>query len=369
MASAGVKYVYGRESASEYGETLAGVRAKSPTHQFTFPLSAYDQDHKLYPEVDHGPLAPAGSEDKLVQAYNFRLILTKDPANRIPFPRPQHYNPKQFALLTRYLQEFEKNVGRPPVLHDVAAPVLIPNDKADFNNRGPFSTDYIGHSWKYPDASYKEKERIWQEHLEYTQELLYFLSHDVSVPSTVQQELNQWGLPKDEFLDTGHWPNQLYIREARRMIGTYVMRQSDLQTERTKPDSIGMGSYNSDSHHVQRVAQADGTVTNEGCVEVPVEPYEIPYRVMVPQRSEVQNLLVPVSLSATHTAYSSVRMEPQYMILGQAAGVAASLAVKGNTALQDISIEAMQENLHRHNAVLHLSDASQIAQPSDPHQK
>ena len=235
-------------------------------------------------------------------------------------------------------------------------PISIRNHKADFNNNGPISTDYIGHSWTYPEASYAEKAKIWQEHLLYTESLMYFLSHDGSVPSSLREELNEWGLPKDEFADTDHWPRQLYIREGRRMVGAYVMRQSDLQTERTKDDSIGMGSYNSDSHNIQRVAMPDGSVRNEGNVEVPVEPYEIAYRSITPKREQVLNLLVPVCLSASHAAYSSVRMEPQYMIIGQAAGVAAALAVQGHSAMQDVSIPMLQQRLHKQGAVLHLSD-------------
>lgn len=363
MAQAGVSYTWGRESSQEYGESLAGVRAHTPKHQFTWPLSAYDAQHHLYPEVDPGPLAPAGSGDKKVQAYNYRLILTNNPADRISFPRPKDYDPAKFALLVQYLAEFQQHRGRAPQLKDFFNPVPIPNHKADFNNNGPISTDYIGHSWKYPEASFAEKKAIAQAHMLYTQSLVYFLSHDKSVPEAMRAEMNQWGLPKDEFADTGHWPRQLYIREARRMLGAYVIRQSDLQTERTKSDSIGMGSYNSDSHNIQRVAMPDGTVQNEGDVQVPVQPYEIPYRSITPRRSEVENLLVPVCLSATHTAYSSVRMEPQYMIIGQAAGTAAALAVHSHAAVQDISIAELQRELKDAKAILHLQDQYQTSTP------
>ncbi len=356
MAQSGVSYTWGRESSKEYGEDLAGVRENTPKHQFGWPLSAYDSHHRLLPEIDAGPLAPPGSGDKKVQSYNFRLILTTDPANRLPFPRPKDYDRSRFALLERYLHEFPQHTGRAPHLQDFFNPVMIPNHKADFNNNGPVSTDYIGHSWKYPEASYAEKAAIGQEHLLYTQSFVYFLSHDASVPASLRAEVNEWGLPKDEFADTDHWPNQLYIREGRRMIGAYVMRQSDLQTERTKADSIGMGSYNSDSHNIQRVAMPDGTVQNEGDVQVPVQPYEIAYRSITPKQAESQNLLVPVCLSATHAAYSSVRMESQYMIIGQAAGVAAALAVRNRTSIQGISIPALQQKLLEHGAVLHLSE-------------
>jgi hypothetical protein len=356
MAQAGVRYKVGRESAAEYGEDLAGVVVHSAGHQFSWPVSAYDERHRLLPEIDPGPLAAAGSGDNKVQAYNFRVILTRDPPNRLPFPRPERYDPAKFALLTRYLTEFTEHNGRDPALHDLTIAVPIPDQKADFNNNGPVSTDYIGRSWKYPDGSNAEKKAIWNDHLNYTESFFYFLSHEQSVPESLRKEVNEWGLPKDEFEDTGHWPNQLYIREGRRMLGVYVMQQKDLQRERTKPDSIGMGSYNSDSHNIQRVAKADGTVTNEGDVQVPVQPYEIPYRVLLPKGDQMENLLVPVCFSATHVAYSSLRMEPQYMIMGQAAGIVASLAVHAEVPVQKVDIDQLQAKLHAQKAVLHLRD-------------
>lgn len=352
MAQAHVSYTVGREPASRYSENLAGVRDHTPGHQFHWPVSAYDSHHHLLPEISPGPLAAPGSGDKNEQAYNFRMILTNDPANRLPFPRPAGYNRADFALLARYIASFPAHLGREATLHDITNPVLIPNHKADFNNNGPFSTDFIGHSKKYPDDSYAQRAVLWRQHLLYTESFMYFVSHDPSVPASLRAEVNTWGLPKDEFADTAHWPNQLYIREGRRMIGAYVMRQSDLQTDLLKPDSIGMGSYNSDSHNEQRVAMPDGTVQNEGDVEVGVKPYEIPYRVITPQRVQATNLLVPVCLSASHAAYSSVRMEPQYMIIGQAAGDAAALAVHGQLAVQDVPIDRLQQILRSQHAIL-----------------
>jgi hypothetical protein len=356
MAETKITYVWGRESAQEYGEGLGGVRAVTPMHQFGWPMSSRDKNGNLYPEVDPGPLAAPGSADKKVQSYNFRMILTRDPQDRLPFPKPEGYDRSRFALLEEYLREFQPHRGRPPVLKDFFNPVPIPNEKADFNNNGPISTDYIGHSWKYPEASYAEKAAIWKDHLLYTQSLVYFLSQDASVPSSLRDEMNQWGLPRDEFVDTDHWPNQLYIREGRRMLGEYVMRQSDLEVDRAKPDSIGMGSYNSDSHNVERVGMPDGTVQNEGDVQVHVRPYEIPYRSITPMRSESVNLLVPVCLSATHVAYSSLRMEPQYMIIGQAAGAAAALAIANHSPVQEIPMQQLQQKLHAGGAVLHLEE-------------
>ena len=354
MAESGVTYTWGRESSADYGEALAGVRANTPKHQFLWHVSPYDDNHRLLPEVSPGPLAAPGSGDKKVQSYNFRLILSHDPKNQVPFSKPAGYDPSQFALLQRYLSQFQEHMGRAPKFTDVTNAVMIPNSKGDFNNQGPFSTDYIGHSWTYPYASFAEREKIRQQHLLYTQSFFYFISHDPSVPQSLRDDVNRWGLAADEFADTDHWPRQLYIREGRRMIGEYVMRQSDLDTNRTKPDSVGMGSYNSDSHNIQRVATPDGSVQNEGDVQVPVEPYEIAYRIMTPKQAEAVNLLVPVCFSATHASYSSIRMEPQYMILGQAAGTAAALAVRLKLPVQNVPIEKLQSILTLHHAVLHI---------------
>ena len=361
MAQAKVRYTVGRESSAQYGEDLAGVRASTPKHQFLWAMNGYDDGHHLLPEVQEGPLAAPGSGDSKVQSYNFRMILTNDPANRVPYGKPAGYNPADFALLRRYLSEFEAHMGHAPKLGDVVNPVCFAHSKCDFNNNGPVSTDYIGHSWAYPDASYAERARIWDDTLRYTQAFMYFLAHDPGVPPSLQAETNQWGLSRDEFQDSAYWPNQLYIREARRMVGSYVMKQADLQTDRGKPDSIGMGSYNSDSHNIQRVTRADGSVTNEGDVQVPVRPYEIPYRIMLPVDSSVQNLLVPVCFSATHIAYSSVRMEPQYMILGQAAGEAASLAIHGNVPVGKVPVSELQEQLRKQGAYLNLDEANAAA--------
>jgi len=352
MAQSGVKYTWGRESTEQYGESLAGVREQTPKHQFVDKISAYDVQHHLLPEIGAGPKGTPGSADKKVQSYNFRLILSDDPGNQVEFPKPPGYNPQRYELLARLLKAETIRLGRSPYLHEVTLIAPIPNHKADFNNNGPFSTDYIGASWDYPTGSYARQAEIWQDHVNYTKGFFYFLAHDPRVPKGLHDEVNRWGLAKDEFRDTGNWPNQLYIREARRMIGEYVMTQKDLQTDRTKPDPIGMGSYNSDSHNLQRVVTPDGYVENEGDVQVPVQPYQIPYRVMLPKLDQVTNLLVPVCLSASHVAYSSLRMEPQYMIIGQAAGVAAAMASKNDKAVQQIDVDALVSKLKTEGAVM-----------------
>jgi len=352
MAQAGVKYTWGREPSQQYEESLAGVAGRTPKHQFLFSIPAKDSNGRLLPEISPEPKGVPGSADRKVQSYNFRMILSDDPANQVAFPKPPGYDPHRYELLARLLAEMTQKLGRPQVLHELSLIAPIPNHKADFNNQGPFSTDYIGGSWKYPDASYAKRDEIWQAHVNYTKGFYYFLAHDPRVPKSLREEVNHWGLAKDEFRDTENWPNQLYVREARRMIGDFVMTQKDVQTELTKPDPIGMGSYNSDSHNVQRFVNARGEVENEGDMQVAVKPYQIPYRVMLPKRSEATNLLVPVCFSASHVAYSSLRMEPQYMIIGQAAGVALSMALKQNKAVQDIDPSQLTARLQEQGAVL-----------------
>lgn len=345
MAQAGIGYTFGREPAAQYGESLAGVRAHTRSHQFAVDIPAYDENGKLLPEISPEPRGTPGSGDKRIQAYNFRVIGTNVPENRIPWPKPERYDPKRYELLARYLKAITGYLGRPPVFNEVSLFRVIPNGKADLNNRGPFSTDYIGKNYDYPDGSYAVRARIWQDHIDYQKGFYHFLANDPRVPSKLQEEVRQWGLARDEFADTGHWPHQLYIREARRMVGDFVATQKDLQTDRTKPDVIGMGSYNSDSHNVQRHVAEGGIVLNEGDVQVPVQPYQIPYRILLPKRSEAENVLVPVCFSASHIAYSSLRMEPQYMIIGHAAGLAAALAVKKELAAQDVPVGEMQKIL------------------------
>jgi hypothetical protein len=345
MAQAKVSYTWGREATSQYGEDLAGVRDRTPKHQFLVDIPARATDGKLLPEVSSAPRGESGTADKRVQAYNFRIIATNNPAIRIPWPKPRNYDARRYELLALLVKEMERKLGRPQVFHELTLIAHIPNQKADFNNSGAFSTDYIGKNYEYPDGSYQKREEIWQEHVDYVQGFYYFLANDHRVPPTLQMEVREWGLPKDEYEDTGHWPHQLYVREARRMAGEYVLVQKDLQTELTKPDVIGMGSYNSDSHNVQRFVNERGFAENEGDMQVPVKPYQIPYRIMLPKRAEATNLLVPVCFSASHVAYSSARMEPQYMIIGHAAGVAAKLAIRDGKPVQEILVPELQKVL------------------------
>jgi FAD dependent oxidoreductase len=352
MAQANVSYTVGREGVSQYGESLAGVRPTDRGHMFEVKVSAFDARGRLLPEVSAAPRGEIGAADKRVQAYNFRMCFSKKKGNQVPFPKPPNYDPKRFTLLAQLLKGLVERDGRGPRLDEIMIVAPMPNNKTDINNRGAFSTDYIGKNWDYPEASYKRRAEIWQDHIHYMQGFFYFLAHDSQVPEDTQRAFNEYALAKDEFKDTDHWPHQLYVREARRMVGSFVMTQKDIQDELTKPDVIGMGSYNSDSHNVQRFVQADGTVQNEGNMEVPVKPYQIPYRILLPKKEEAANLLVPVCFSASHVVYSTVRMEPQYMILGQAAGVAAKLAIDKNAAVQDIDTKALTARLRKLKAVM-----------------
>ena len=364
MAQAGVTYTYGREGREVYGETLAGVVdpsvAGASNHNFKYNILARDENGNLkYQEVSEEPLAPVGTGDTKIQAYNFRVCMTNDKNNMIPVPKPEGYDPARYALLADYIDAWVKAEGKAPTPKQLFGIGHEVNNKCDFNNKGAFSTDYIGGNYNYPDSTYAEREEIWNEHYKYVVGLLYFLTNDTSVHKDVRAEMSKWGLPKDEYVETDNWTFQLYVREGRRMIGEYVMTQADVQkgggVNLQKSDSIGMGSYKSDSHNVQRYITADGYIRNEGNMEVQVDPYEIPYRMILPQRAEVDNLLVSCTFSASHVAYSTIRMEPQYMIIGEAAGRAAAISVQDKVKVHDIDVSKLQAHLIANDAVLTLT--------------
>jgi hypothetical protein len=359
LPRAGITYTWGREGKAVYGESLAGRIAYSDKHQFDVPVNPHDEEGELLPLIMPDDGLAAGAGDKKVQAYNFRMCLSSDKDNQVPFPKPDNYDPKRWEIMRRYLAQ------HPDIkLDEVMIVSPMPNNKTDINNRGPVSTDYIGGSWLYPEASYEEQARIWQEHIDYVKGFFYFLANDPDVPAPLQAEMNGWGLAKDEFVDTDHWPHQLYVREARRMVGSYVTIQKDLQDDLRKEDSIGMGSYNSDSHHVQRFVVDESplwekgtpSLINEGDMQVGVRAYDMSYFSFVPKAEECTNLLVGSAFSASHVAYSSMRMEPQYMIIGEAAGIAASLAIQAKTPVQKIDIKALQAKLYEHDGILHRED-------------
>ena len=347
MAKAKVTYRIGREAKSEFNESIAGVQKFSPAHQWPVKVSPFTDGKKLLPFVQADLPGEPGAGDKKTQAYNFRMCMTQRADQRLPWPKPANYDPKRYELLARYLKaKPDLKVGK------LMNPVKVPNGMTDTNNNGAFSTDHIGANWDYPEADYGRRAEIWQDHIEYQQGFLYFLANDPRVPKALHDEMNTWGLAKGEFKDTSNWPHQLYVREARRMVGEYFMTQKDIIADRVKSDSIGLGSYNTDSHHVQRVVGPDGYVINEGDFQVGVQPYAIPYRSLVPKAKECDNLLVVVCMSASHVAYGTIRMEPVYMIMGQAAGVAAAQAIDENTSVQKIAVEKLIAKLKAQKAVL-----------------
>jgi hypothetical protein len=322
MAAAGVDYHVGRESNDTYDETWNGVQfgVFQHNHYFYDPISPYvipdDPSSGLLQEISDEPLAENGTGDSKVQAYNFRMCLSRHPDNRVPFPKPEGYDPARYELLARvYATGWNETFWK----YDP-----IPNLKTDTNNHGPFSTDYIGKNYAYPEASYEERKVMIKEHEDYQMGLMYFLANDPKVPEKVRNEMSKWGLAKDEFTDNGNWPHQIYVREARRMIGDYVMTEHDVLGAKQVPQPIGMGSYALDSHNIQRIVTPEGYVQNEGDIGVkPKEPYSISYGTILPKKSQCENLLVPVCVSSSHTAFGSIRMEPVFMILGHSAATAA----------------------------------------------
>ena len=357
MAAAGVSYHVGREANSVYGEKWNGVQQGVFHHDHNFEglkISPYkvegDPTSGVLARISTEKLEPNGTGDHKVQAYCYRMCLTNDPENRIPLPKPKDYDPEQYELLLRIFEVMD-----PMFVFKKFDPV--PNNKTDTNNHGPFSFDNIGMNWDYPEASYERRKEIIQEHKTYQLGMLYFISHDPRVPKQLQDEMLNWGLPKDEFTDTDNWSHQLYVREARRMVGKYVVTEHDLlgklKSKTTK--SIGMGSYGIDSHNIQRYITADGYVENEGDVGVHVGGYRIPYDVIVPKENEASNLIVPVAASCSHVAYGSIRMEPIFMILAQGAATAASIAIDDQTSVQAVDYQKLRTRLLADKQILEKS--------------
>ncbi|MFP4089543.1 MAG: FAD-dependent oxidoreductase [Cyclobacteriaceae bacterium] len=351
MAAAGVDYTVGREANAKYGETYNGVQLLEG-HQFPDGIDPYVEPGKpesgLLWGISEASLAEQGSGDSLVQAYNFRICLTDNPENQVAITEPENYDASRYELLVRLFeaQQDKRNVEQYFIWSS------MPNAKTDINNRGGFSTDMINHSHNYTEASYQEREKIIKEHEDYTKGLLYFYTTDPRVPADLQQEVRRWGYPKDEYVENGHWSPQLYVREARRMLGEYVMTQANCVGEEVVEDVIGLAAYTMDSHNCQRIV-VDGQVKNEGNVEVGgFPPYPIAYRAITPKKEQVTNLLVPVALSASHIAFGSIRMEPVFMVLGQSAATAAALAIDAEVAVQEVDYAQLREKLLEDQQVL-----------------
>jgi hypothetical protein len=381
LAAAKVSYRVGREPAGAYGESLGGqwqpVSWKDVYQFCRLPLSPYVKPGHpksgLLPEISSEAPGKPGEGDFKVQAYNFRMYLT-DKAGRIPFPKPRDYHPDRYALLARFLRA---DPGIRWVLNYTTAPMTdgpVQVRNGDSNNAGSFSSDYVGGNYRWPDGTYVPgsfrelpparrglpvpltdlyalRERIFQDHVNYQQGLMYFLANDPRVPEELRDRVNRFGLDPNEFQDAGHWPHQLYVREGRRMVSEYVVTQDDCESRRKAGDSVGLASYAMDSHFCQRVVVRENgktTVRNEGgfghgCPR----PYPVSYRAIVPKKEECINLLVPVCLSSSHVAYGSIRMEPVFMILGQSAGTAAALALDEGVAVQDLDYTKLKLRLER----------------------
>ena len=341
MAAAGVSYHVGREGKEVYGEEWNGVQTGVLHHKhwFASDISPYvvpgDASSGLLPKVSAEHPGEKHSGDDKIQAYCFRMCMTNHPENRIPFPKPEGYDPLNYELLARVFETGRKD------WFEKFDP--IPNHKTDTNNHGPFSSDNIGMNYDYPEASYERRKEIIKEHENYQKGLLWFVANDPRVPEDIQTEMQTWGLSKDEFKDNGNWPHQIYVREARRMIGDFVMTENELLKKSPTPKPIGMGSYTMDSHNVQRYIKPDGFVQNEGDIGVSTNgPYTISYGSLVPKKEDCKNLLVPVCLSSSHIAFGSIRMEPVFMILGQSAAAAAVLAIDENTVVQDVDYNKLK---------------------------
>ena len=344
MAAAGVRFTVGREDNSLYNETWNGVQAGvfQHGHYFKDNIDPYkipgDPSSGLLPRISADVPGPNGTGDSKIQAYCYRLCLTQLPENKVPITKPEGYDSSEYELLvrladTRWNEFFAK--------YDA-----IPNFKTDVNNHGPFSYDNIGMNWDYPEASYERRKEIINEHILYQKGLLYFTATDSRLPAWVRDTMNTWGYSKDEFKDNGNWPYNIYVREARRMIGSYVMTENDVLCKRDVPESVGMGSYTMDSHNVQRYVTSEGFVQNEGDIGVRApRPYRIALGSIMPLKEDCTNLLVPVCVSCSHIAFGSIRMEPVFMILGQSAATIASMSIEKEKSIYDLPYDEIKEQL------------------------
>ena len=383
MAAAGVSYTVGREANSVYGETISGIQFREArAHQLKWHVSAYVEEGNpesgLLPGIEPcNPNEKDGDGDKRVQAYCFRMCLTDDPANRIPFKKPANYDEKEYELLFRNFANGETAI---PWINS-----KMPNRKTDTNNRLGFSTDFIGRNYEWPEASYERRAEIFKAHLDYQQGLMWTLANHPRVPEKIRAEVSRWGTCRDEFTDGpgDGWQSQLYVREARRMVGEYVMTEHECRGDRVVPHPVAMGAYTMDSHNVRRVVTAMGNVQNEGDVQDRgrysawgpdaakrakggrMKPYGIDYGAITPKRGECENLLVPVCLSASHMAFGSIRMEPVFFALGQVAGTSGAMAAANGSAVQDVPYDALAARLVADGQVLSL-DARSVASAAIP---
>ncbi|WP_040763524.1 FAD-dependent oxidoreductase [Novipirellula maiorica] len=350
FATAGISYTVGREANATYNETLSGVQTANARHHQLMPgVDPYvrkgDPDSGLLPGIDPTGPGEEGSADHRVQAYCFRVCLTDHPENRIPFFKPENYDPNLYELM---LRNFEAGQSGFPVINSG-----MPNRKTDTNNRTGFSTDFIGQNYDYPEATDEERQQIIERHRTYQQGLFWTMANHPRVPENTRKIVSRWGTCKDEFEREDGWQQQLYIREARRLVGDEVMTQHHCQGRKVAEDPVGMAAYTMDSHNVQRYVDANGHARNEGDVQVGgFPPYPISYRSLLPKPNECTNLIVPVSLSASHMAFGSIRMEPVFMVLGQSSATAAIQAIRDKQPLHEIDYEKLREQLISDKQVL-----------------
>jgi hypothetical protein len=360
MASAGVSFTVGREANAHYGEKLNGVQvANAKHHQFIKNVDPYlipgDKASGLLPQIRANGPGVDGAADELLQAYNFRLCLTDDKANQTPFVKPEGYNEREYELL---LRNCEAGDPRHPWHFG-----MMPNRKTDMNNNFAVSSDYIGANYDYANADDGTRAKILKAHETYLRGFMWTLANHPRVSEPIQREIRRWGYASDEFTDNNLWPYWCYIREARRMVANTVHTELDCRRQRPCPDPVGMGSYNMDSHNCQRYVNAEGFVRNEGDVQVsPGGPYLISYRTLTPKPGQADNLLVPVCLSCTHIAYGSIRMEPVFMILGQSAATAASIAIDDNVTVQQVEYAKLRARLDADKQALTIPPGSVAAE-------
>lgn len=352
MAAAKVQYRIGRESRAELGESFAGAVYQKKA----VGVSALDEQGRPLPLISGTAVTPEGEGDKRIMTYSFRLCLSTDSANRVPFSRPAGYDADRYELFRRFYNTSPKT-GIPFDMYP------IPGNKLDGNNGigSQLSLGLVGENWDYPDASPRQREVIWAKHRHYTEGLLYFLMTDAGVPEEVRNRMKNMGYAKDEFAAFRHFPPVLYVREARRMVGEYFLTQADILENREKPDAIAVASFPIDSHDCQRISTPGGGFINEGTI-FPAKtringkgiPYQVPYRSIIPKASECTNLLVPVCISSSHVAFSSIRVEPAWMVLGESAGIAAAVALENGGSVHKVDPAVLARRLKTKGQVLSL---------------
>jgi len=364
LPGAGVSFTVGRESNANYNETLNGIQSdRKVMNQLPDGIDPYikpgDPSSGLLPGVNADAGGKVGEGDSRLQAYCFRMCLTDVPENRVTIEKPEGYDEANYEILFRAIQAGQKN--------RFFKFSLMPNRKTDSNNDSGISTDFIGEnhgsSWDWTTLDHDERLALAKKQEKWQRGLVWTLQNHPRVPEAIRNTHAKWGLPKDEFTDNGHWPHQLYIREARRMVSDFVMTEHHCRHKQPVPDSIGLAAYTMDSHAVQRYV-TNSMIKNEGDVQVGVPgPYPVSYRAIVPKEGQCENLLVPWCLSASHIAFGSIRMEPVFMILSQSAATAAALALEGKTSVQQVPYEKLKVHLERDGQVLGIPASSRPSKP------